>query len=138
MALLYIQGRRRLEPHLIVYTSHYSNPSVLLHIRSNIVESHIPQTGSYSYDRTFIVFNLKRSQISASGQLPYIVSTAKAPVFLCDCTLTWLESQVELSAEVQTHRRTSFCHNSVYQALLRGDDAAGLLHPAPAAGCQHG
>lgn len=33
---------------------------------------------------------------------------------------------------------TCLCRYSSHQALLRGDDTAGLLHPAPAARCQHG
>lgn len=33
---------------------------------------------------------------------------------------------------------TFLCRYSSHQALLRGDDTAGLFHPAPAAGCQHG
>lgn len=30
------------------------------------------------------------------------------------------------------------CLYRSYEALLRGDDTAGLLHPAPAVGRQHG
>lgn len=33
---------------------------------------------------------------------------------------------------------TFMCCRSSYKALLRGDDAAGLFHPTPAAGRQHG
>lgn len=70
-----------------------------------------------------------------------IINTEITLVFLCEVFSSFVLAGgvgSRVFPTVFTLLTTFLCHYSSHQALLRRDDSAGLFHPTPAAGRQHG